>query len=52
MLERLTIFFNSEGSEFYVIGATARDIILSGIHSQTLARKTNYRPEYSLTIWT
>jgi len=41
MLERLTIFFNSEGSEFYVIGATARDIILSGIHSQTLARKTN-----------
>jgi len=41
MLEKLTIFFNSEGSEFYVIGATARDIILSGIHNQTLARKTN-----------
>lgn len=42
ILEKLTIFFNSEGSEFYVIGATARDIILSGIHNQTLARKTNY----------
>ena len=42
MLEKLTIFFNSEGSEFYVICATARDIILSGIHSQTLALKTNH----------
>lgn len=41
MLEKLTGFFNSEGFEFYVIGATARDIILSGIHKQALARKTN-----------
>lgn len=28
-------------SEFYVIGATARDIILSGIHKQISTRKTN-----------
>lgn len=41
MLEKLTGFFNSQGSEFYVIGATAQDIILSGIHNQALARKTN-----------
>lgn len=28
-------------TEFYVIGATARDIILSGIHKQVPERKTN-----------
>ena len=41
LLEKLTCFFNSIGSEFYVIGATARDIILSGIHNQLPERMTN-----------
>ena len=41
LLEKLTVFFDSIESEFYVIGATARDIILSGIHKQVAARKTN-----------
>ena len=41
LLEKLTGFFNSIGSEYYVIGAIARDIILSGIHKQVSARKTN-----------
>jgi|WetSurMetagenome_2_1015567.scaffolds.fasta_scaffold148396_2 predicted nucleotidyltransferase len=41
LLQVLTDFFNSVNSEFYVIGATARDIILSGIHKQVPARKTN-----------
>jgi predicted nucleotidyltransferase len=41
LLEKLTGFFDSIESEFYVIGATARDIILSGIHKQVATRKTN-----------
>jgi len=41
LLEKLTGFFDSIESEFYVIGATARDMILSGIHKQVSARKTN-----------
>ena len=41
LLEKLTAFFDSIESEFYVIGATARDMILSGIHKQVSARKTN-----------
>lgn len=40
LLQALTVFFESVGSEFYVIGATARDIILSGIHAQHSGRKT------------
>ncbi len=40
LLRRLTDYFQSIGSDFYVIGATARDIILSGIHNQTPARRT------------
>jgi len=41
LLEKLTKFFNSIDAEFYVIGATARDIILSGIYDQIPTRKTN-----------
>lgn len=41
LLEKLTGFFDSMESEFYVIGATARDMILSGIHKQVSSRKTN-----------
>jgi predicted nucleotidyltransferase len=41
LLQVLTDFFNTVGSKFYVIGATARDFILSGIHKQVPARKTN-----------
>ena len=40
LLEKLTAFFNSINSEFYIIGATARDIIISGIHNQEVRRKT------------
>jgi predicted nucleotidyltransferase len=40
LLQALTVFFEGVGSEFYVIGATARDIILSGIHAQHSGRKT------------
>ena len=40
LLKKLTVYFQSIGSNFYVIGATARDIILSGIHKQTSARRT------------
>jgi hypothetical protein len=36
----LTDFFNSLGSEFYIIGATARDIVLAGIHDQHPGRET------------
>jgi len=41
LLEKLTGFFNSIDAEFYVIGATARDIILSGIYNMVPTRKTN-----------
>ena len=40
LLKKLTVYFQSIGSDFYIIGATARDIILSGIHNQTSARRT------------
>jgi predicted nucleotidyltransferase len=41
LLEKLTNFFASISTEFYVIGATARDIVLSGIHQQVLGTKTD-----------
>ena len=41
LLKKLTDYFQSIGSDFYVIGATARDIILCGIHNQTAARRTS-----------
>jgi predicted nucleotidyltransferase len=41
LLEKLTGFFDSIESAFYVIGDTARDIILSGIHKQVAAWKIN-----------
>ena len=40
LLQKLTDYFQSIGSSFYIIGATARDIILSGIHKQASARRT------------
>lgn len=40
LLRELTYYFDSIDSEFYVIGATARDIILSGIHDQKSKRST------------
>lgn len=40
LLKNLTDYFQSIDSDFYVIGATARDIILSGIHNQTSKRRT------------
>ncbi len=40
LLQKLTNYFQFIGSDFYVIGATARDIILSGIHNQTSTRRT------------
>jgi predicted nucleotidyltransferase len=40
LLVILTEYFQSIDGEFYVIGAAARDIILSGIHDQIPGRKT------------
>lgn len=40
LLKKLTDYFQSIGSEFYVIGATARDLVLSGIHRQPSTRRT------------
>lgn len=40
LLKKLTDYFRSIASDFYIIGATARDIILSGIHNQTSTRRT------------
>ncbi len=40
LLQKLTDYFQSIGSDFYIIGATARDIIMSGVHNQAAARKT------------
>ena len=40
LLQKLTDYFQSIGSGFYIIGATARDIILSGICKQASARRT------------
>ena len=40
LLKELNIFFNSTGVDFYVIGATARDIILSSLHDMIPDRKT------------
>lgn len=41
LLKELTDFFTSIDSEFYIIGATARDIIISGIHNQQPGRMTD-----------
>jgi predicted nucleotidyltransferase len=40
LLQKLTDYFDAIGSEFYVIGATARDIIMSSIHNRQSARST------------
>jgi predicted nucleotidyltransferase len=40
LLQKLTDYFQSIGADFYIIGATARDIIMSGIHKQASARRT------------
>jgi predicted nucleotidyltransferase len=40
LLQKLTEYFQTISSDFYIIGATARDIILSGIHKQASARRT------------
>jgi len=40
LLKKLNDYFQSIDSEFYVIGATARDIILTAIHNQSSARRT------------
>lgn len=41
LLYKLTKYFQSIGSDFYIIGATARDIIMSGIHKQASTRRTS-----------
>lgn len=40
LLAVLTAFFSSIKSEYYVIGATARDIVLTAIHEQDAKRST------------
>ena len=41
LLKELNTFFGGMGVDFYVIGATARDIILSNLHDLTPDRKTD-----------
>jgi len=41
LLKVLSVFFKGIGEDFYIIGATARDIVLSGIHHQEPGRETN-----------
>jgi len=40
LLQKLTVYFDSIDTKFYIIGATARDIIFSAIHNQEPGRKT------------
>ena len=40
LLKELNTFFSNLNMDFYVIGATARDIILSNLHGLTPERKT------------
>ncbi len=40
LLYKLTDFFQSVSLDFFIIGATARDIILSGIYNQASARRS------------
>jgi predicted nucleotidyltransferase len=40
LLKELKTFFSGIGVDFYIIGATARDIILSNLHDLTPERKT------------
>lgn len=40
LLHKLTLYFNSIDTQFYIIGATARDIVFSAIHDQEPGRKT------------
>ncbi|MDR1408482.1 MAG: nucleotidyltransferase, partial [Tannerella sp.] len=41
LLKELRSFFTDINVDFYVIGATARDIILSNLHDLTPERKTD-----------
>lgn len=41
LLSKLTSYFSSIHSDFYVIGATARDIILTAVHEQEIKRSTS-----------
>lgn len=40
LLQKLTYYFQSIGSDFYIIGATGTDLIQSGIHKQASAIRT------------
>ncbi len=41
VLDVLVPFFKQSETEFYIIGATARDIILSGVYNESIIRSTN-----------
>ena len=41
VLQKLSSYFNSINSDFYVIGATARNIIMSSIHNRPAGRSTS-----------
>ncbi len=41
LLEKLIAFFQSIGIEFYIIGATARDMIISSIYNHAVQRNTS-----------
>ncbi|MDR0832675.1 MAG: nucleotidyl transferase AbiEii/AbiGii toxin family protein [Candidatus Symbiothrix sp.] len=41
LLKELTVFFNSIGVDFYIVGATARDIVLCNLYEIISNRKTD-----------
>ena len=41
LLSKLTNYFSSIHSDFYIIGATTRDIILTAVHEQEVKRSTS-----------
>ena len=41
LLKTLANYFRSQGIEFYIVGAAARDIVLTMIHNRKTRRKTN-----------
>jgi len=48
LLKELNNFFGNLNMDFYVIGATARDIILSNLHGLIPERKTVFKNRSNL----
>jgi len=53
LLRRLSVFFDSIGMNYYVVGATARDIIMTGLYNQEVIRATtDLDITVSISDWT